>query len=83
LEHSIAIQQQIGDTHGMAVTLANKGALLLEQNRCEEALPLLMQAYAVFKKIGSPEVQVVEGYLGAIRERIGEARFRAMVSGEA
>ena len=82
-KQSIAIQQQIGDTHGMAVTLANKGALLLEQNRCEEALPLLMQAYAVFKKIGSPEVQVVEGYLGAIRERIGEARFRAMVSGEA
>jgi tetratricopeptide (TPR) repeat protein len=80
LEQSLAIRQQIGDINGMAVTLTNMGAMLFEQDRYEEATPLLLQAQAIFQKLGSPNVQIAASYLQAIIERIGEARFKEMVA---
>ncbi len=81
LEQSFKIGQDIGDTSGIATTLSNMGGMLFEQNRFEEAVPLLLQAHQIFEKIGSSNVQAPAGYLGAIIEQIGEARFQAIVAG--
>jgi hypothetical protein len=67
--------QQIGDMAGVATTLSNMGAMLYEQNRYEEAVSLLMHAYQILQKTGSPNVKVPERYLTAISERIGEAKY--------
>jgi tetratricopeptide (TPR) repeat protein len=80
LEQSLAIQQQIGDISGLATTLNNMGAMLFDQERYEEAIPLLMHAYQILQKIGSPNADGTAGYLGAIIERIGEAKFQEIIS---
>jgi len=72
--------QQIGDMAGVATTLSNMGAMLYEQNRYEEAVPLLIHAYQIFQKTGSPNVKVPERYLTAINERIGEAKYEEILS---
>jgi len=81
LEQSLKIRQDIGDAYGLAETLTNIGAVFYKQNRREEALPLLWQAYQILKKIGSPNVQAPAGYLNAIIQQIGEARFQEIVAG--
>ncbi|MDX2280338.1 MAG: tetratricopeptide repeat protein [Saprospiraceae bacterium] len=80
LEQSLAIQQQIGDIYGVAINFTNMGVMLFDQNRLEEAIPLLMQAYRIFQKIGSPDVKSAINYLGAIFKRIGEAKFKEILS---
>ena len=80
LEQSLAIRQQIGDIAGVATNLNNMGAMLFEQERYEEAIPLLMHAYQIRQKIGSPNAEGTARYLGAIIERIGEAKFQVIVS---
>ncbi|MCO6491414.1 MAG: tetratricopeptide repeat protein, partial [Phaeodactylibacter sp.] len=80
LEKSLKIQQEIGDINGMATTLTNMGAMLFEQQRFEEAIALLMPAYQIFEKIGSPNKQAPGGYLGAIIKKIGETRFAAIIN---
>ncbi|MCC7224076.1 MAG: tetratricopeptide repeat protein [Chitinophagales bacterium] len=80
LKKSLAIRQEIGDINGMAITWGNMGVILFEQERGEEAIPLLMGAYGIFQKIGSPNVQWVAEYLAAISKRIGEARFEEIAS---
>jgi len=80
LEQSLAIRQQIGDINGVAENQLNIGAMLFEQNRYDEAIPLLRSAYQIFQKIGSPAIKNAEGYLNAILQRIGEDRFKAILS---
>jgi tetratricopeptide (TPR) repeat protein len=79
LEQSLAISQQIGNIKGMAETLHNMGCIAFKMDDFERAVPYFVQAYQIFQKIGSPTVKKTEGYLGAIIERIGEARFREIV----
>ena len=76
----LQICQEIGDINGMATTMANIGAMLFEQESYEEAIPILMQAYAILEKIGSPNVKYPLQYLGEIIERIGKAKFEEIVS---
>ena len=76
----LQICQEIGDINGMATTMANIGAMLFEQESYEEAIPILMQAYAILEKIGSPNVKYPLLYLGEIIRRIGEAKFEEIVS---
>ena len=64
----------------MATTLNNIGAILFEQKQYEAAIPPLAQAYQIRQKIGSPDANDTAGYLGAIIEHIGEARFQAVLS---
>ena len=64
----------------MATTLNNIGAMLFEQEQYEAAILPLAQAYQIYQKIGSPNINTTAGYLSAIIERIGEARFQAVLS---
>ncbi|TAK49527.1 MAG: tetratricopeptide repeat protein [Saprospiraceae bacterium] len=79
LQQGLKIMQEIGDIHGIATNLTNVGAMLFEQNRLEEAVLLLAQAHDIFQQIGSPNVKVPASYLGAIKERIGEARYQQIL----
>jgi tetratricopeptide (TPR) repeat protein len=79
LEQSLAISQQIGDINGMAATLHNMGSIAFKMEDFERAVPYFVQAFQIFQKIGSPTVKKTERYIGAIVERIGEARFREIV----
>ena len=74
------ICQEIGDIHGMAITLFNIGALKFDQELLEEAIPFLYKAYQIFIKIGSPSHEAVESYLNAIFEKIGEQRFKEILN---
>ncbi|MBK7936100.1 MAG: tetratricopeptide repeat protein [Lewinellaceae bacterium] len=80
LEQSLKVRQAIRDIPGVATTLNNMGAMLFEQNRPEEAVPLLMKAYQIFQKIGSPDVHTTESWLDKIIQKIGEARFQEIVA---
>ncbi len=75
LQQSLRIQQEIGDIIGMASTLNNIGGMLFEQNRLAEAVPLLVQAHGIFQRIDSPNLRHSAGYLAAIIEKIGQARY--------
>jgi hypothetical protein len=50
LEQSLAMRQQTGEIDGKAATLTHVGAMLFHQERYEDAMPLLAQAYAIFQK---------------------------------
>jgi tetratricopeptide (TPR) repeat protein len=76
----LQICQEIGDINGMATTMNNMGSRYFDQEKYEEAVPLLMQAYQIRQKIGSPAANDTAGYLNAIIERIGEAKFQAILS---
>ena len=79
LEQSLKIRQQIGDTNGMAVCLHNIGTMHFEQENWEAAVPYIAQAYTIFDKIGSPNADTSAGYLGALIEKLGEARVQEIL----
>ena len=72
--------EEIGDINGAAISLTNMGVLLFEQQRPEEAAPLLLHAYRIFEQIGSPNLKVPKSYLNAIIGQIGEARFEEIIN---
>ena len=78
-QKDLNICNEIGDIHGMAITLTNMGVMLFEQEKHEEAIPFLFQAYHIFTKIGSPTKQNAESYLAEIIEKIGEPRFQEII----
>ena len=80
LEQSLAIQRQIGDIHNMTTTLHNMGSIPFERNDFEGAAYYFIQAHQISHQIGSPIEKVVEEYLSAIINRIGEAKFQEILS---
>jgi tetratricopeptide (TPR) repeat protein len=81
LQQSLSINQQAGDIGGLATTCNNIGAIYFEQkNDIENSIPLFMQSYTIFQKIGSPNVQYPANYLNKIVEQIGEQKFQETLS---
>lgn len=81
LEQSLEIQQAIGDIDGLATSTHNMAAIVFQQQgKPEEALPMFLQAYAIFHQLGSPNEKAPIGYINAIVQRIGEARFQEIVA---
>ena len=80
-QQSLKIKQEVGDTHGEANTLHNIGCLLYDQEKLEAAVPYLMQAYSILEQMGSPNAKNTEEYLSAIIKKIGEERFKELISG--
>ena len=79
LEQSLRIQREIGDINGLAITLNNMAVIVFQhQGKPEEALPMFIQAYQIFKQIGSPNEQVPIPYLQVILLKIGGQRFNAI-----
>ena len=56
------------------------GAMTFDRNEYEPAIPYLMQAYSIFRQLGSPNQEHPVSYLGAIIEKIGEARFQEILA---
>ncbi|MCB0846175.1 MAG: tetratricopeptide repeat protein, partial [Bacteroidetes bacterium] len=80
LEQSLRIAQQIGDIDGVATCQTNKAVILYKQKKqTEAAIPLFLEAYQIFHKIGSPNEKVPLSYLNRIIEEIGEERFQAII----
>ncbi|MDX1908456.1 MAG: tetratricopeptide repeat protein [Bacteroidia bacterium] len=80
LEKSLRIQREIGDINGLAITLNNMATIVFQQqDKPEEALPLFLQSYQLFKQIGSPNEKVPMSYLQAIREQLGPARYQEIL----
>ena len=76
----LQICQEIGDINGMAVVMNNMGSRFFEQGRHEEAIPLLIYAYRIRQKIGSPQANDTAGYLGAIIECMGKEKYQEILS---
>lgn len=79
-EQSLNIKRQIGDTIGLATTFNNIGAIYWEQHKdAVQAIPCFIQAYKIFDKIGSPNIQNPNAYLNLIIAKIGKARFKEIM----
>jgi len=53
--------------------------LYFEQNQFETALKLFLQAFAIFAKIGSPNVDQAKNDIARCREKMPEEHFRAIL----
>ncbi len=80
LKQSLAIRQQIPDILGEAETKTNMGVIFFKQSRYEEAIPLLVQAYDIFQKIGSRHVQAAKAITEHIREGQPYAAVKKVIS---
>jgi len=81
LEQSRSIREQIGDIAGLAEILYNMGIIYMNQlNDIENATVAFWQSYCILKKIGSSNVQYPELNLLTMIERIGEAKFKEILS---
>ena len=80
LEQSLRIQREIGDINGLAITLNNMATIVFQQqDKPEEALPLFLQSYQIFKQIGSPNEQTPAKYLEQIKQQLGPARYQEIL----
>ncbi len=75
-QQSLEIVEKIGDIAGMASSMGQIGALYLVQNQCETALKLLVQSFAIFTKIGSPNANIVKRNIARCREKMTEEQFK-------
>ena len=73
LEQSLAIQQEIGDRKGEAVTLNNIAQIYDAWGRYEEAFKLLEESLAIRREIGDRAGEAVTSWnLGLAYERRGD-----------
>ncbi len=79
LKQSLKIRKEIGDQSGIAKTLHKIGIAYFEQDQYEAAIAPIFQAYQILERIGSPNAKKSASYLNAIIEKIGEARFQAIL----
>ena len=75
---SLATFEKLGDISGVASSRAQIGKLLMDQNKFEEAISYLISANQIFEKIGSPNVEIVAGWLDQIKEKLGEKKLLAI-----
>ena len=80
IENKPVIGFTIGDINGVAISLWNIGDNFIKKNQIKEAVIPIYQAYQIFQKIGSPDAKNTEGYLNAIKQRIGETEFERILS---
>jgi tetratricopeptide (TPR) repeat protein len=81
LEQSLNLKQQIGDKAGLAMTLSNMGAIYLVQKQdVVKGITLIVKSFQIFEQIGSPNIKYPERYLSAIKDAIGETRFKEIVA---
>ncbi|MEZ4829856.1 MAG: tetratricopeptide repeat protein [Bacteroidia bacterium] len=81
LEQSLRISREIGTIDSLAVTLNNMAAIIFQQQgKPEEALPLFIQSYSIFRQIGSPNEKIPERFISDIKAQIGEARFQEIIA---
>lgn len=79
-EECLKVRQQIGDINGTAQVSDTLGLLYFHKlNLVEKAIPLLMQAYDLYQKIGSLEKESSMAILNIIKEIIGQDRFDQIV----
>ncbi len=76
-EQALAIAQELGDRAGVARSLHNLGLLLEKENDLDEAVQYIAAAYAIFTQLGSPDQEIAAQTLARLREKMGEAAFRA------
>jgi tetratricopeptide (TPR) repeat protein len=80
LRQSRIIHEQIGNKSGLAFVLHNTGAIYFKElHQIEKATILLLQAYTLFRELGSPKAESTVSYLNDIRKQIGEARFQQIL----
>lgn len=72
---SLAIEEELGNRAGIAISLSQIGVLLTETGRPEDAVPWNLRSLALRMKIGIPEVRIDLHWLGRQREALGEARL--------
>ena len=81
IQASLNNNLHIGNIHGAAVSMDYIGMILFEhQQKPAPAIPYLLQAYQIFRQIGSPSIKSTEHTLGAVIQEIGEARFREIMA---
>ena len=59
----------------MAVSMAQMGQLLFQQDQFENALKLLFKSYQIFKKLESPYVKFNEKDIARIRKKMSKDQF--------
>jgi tetratricopeptide (TPR) repeat protein/CHAT domain-containing protein len=76
-QRSLAIEEELGDLAGVASTRAQIGTLCTASGRYPEAFQLLVQGFAVFMRLRSPDAHRVANALKELRSKWGEEPFDA------
>lgn len=80
LKRSSEIHARIGDDHGLATSFQNIGNIFFSQGDFEPATFYYADAYALFKKIGSPDEKYSKVSLSAIHKKIGTKKFDKIIN---
>ena len=67
---TLKITKQIGELKGKAVMLSKIGRLLCDKGEIFIALNKFSKALEIFKCLGSPEEEIIEGYISEIMSYI-------------
>jgi tetratricopeptide (TPR) repeat protein len=76
---SLKIDEEIGDTSGIALTLGQIGRIQHRQEEYHEAISALATAASIFKVLESPYFELAIKDLAAIKEEIGEDKFKEIL----
>jgi len=76
---SLEMFEKLGDIPNIANSLGQIGKVCFETTQYDTALHYYLQSFLIFTKIGSPNVEIVKGFIAEIREKMPEEQFNAIV----
>lgn len=78
-EKALEMREQHGDMLGAAITYGQLGMLYFSKEEYETALRYSVQAFAIFSKYGSPNVELARRNMLRIREKISKEKFNEIL----
>lgn len=78
-QDSLEIKEKIGDIEGAAISMAQMGNLYFQKQEYATALTLCLKSLIIFNNIGSPNAEIVKGFIAGIREKMPEEQFNAIL----
>ncbi len=78
-EKSLQIKKKLGDNVGIANSLAQLGKLYFDKNEYLNSLKFNIQAYVLFSRLKSPDVERVKGDIEKVREKLPEEKFNQIL----
>jgi tetratricopeptide (TPR) repeat protein len=76
---AMELREEIGDLMGSAITYGQLGIVYYDKEEYETALRYAVQAYAIFTKFGSPNVQLVRQNMHKIKTHLPEETFNKIL----
>ncbi len=79
-EKALELREKTGDMLGAAITYGQLGMLYYQKEEYEPALRYSTQAYAIFSRYGSPNVDLARNNMLRIREKVPKEKFNEILN---